>query len=137
MLQSLNASLNSEGRRTYINLVRGAAIFLMLWGHCVQYCAGKQFDFYENAAFKFIYSFHMPLFMLISGYLFFFSASKRSLPELIASRAKGLLHPILMCTVFNFLITMGLVYAVTGQFPLLLTGRGSTVSALCGFSGAF
>ena len=77
----------------------------MMWGHCVQYCANGDFDFFENGVFKFIYSFHMPLFMMVSGYLFFFSCKKRSLSELLIHRSQALLQPILFCTIVNYFIT--------------------------------
>ncbi len=96
----------------FINLLRGLAIFLMLWGHCIQYCCGGQFDFFENDLFKAIYSFHMPLFMTISGYLFFFSASKRELAELVPYKVKSLLYPILMGSIVNLIITIGIASLV-------------------------
>lgn len=58
--------------RLFWNTVKGVAVFLMLWGHCIQYCAMDSFDCFGNVVYKAIYSFHMPLFMLISGYLYFF-----------------------------------------------------------------
>lgn len=99
-------------KRSYINFLRGVAIFLMLWGHCVQYCCDGQVDFFEDVAFKMIYSFHMPLFMLISGYLFYASAMRRSLYELVEHRAKAMLYPILMCSLLNLLLTSGVVVLV-------------------------
>lgn len=91
--------------RLYLDIVKGAAIFLMLWGHCIQYCALNDFDFFENPVFKFIYSFHMPLFMLVSGYLFAFSCKKRDLRTLLIHRTQGLLQPIVCCTILNYLLT--------------------------------
>ena len=101
--------LQSEKERSYyyINFVKGIAIFLMLWGHSIQYCAQESFDFFENIAFKTIYSFHMPLFMIISGYLFYFSFQKRDLKELILHRSKPLVWTILACSAFNMIITYG------------------------------
>ena len=90
--------LTTNTKRNFINFLRGLAIFLMLWGHSIQYCCGSQIDFFENAVFKFIYSFHMPFFMLISGYLFFYSEQKRNMVELIEYKGKSLLYPILMCS---------------------------------------
>ena len=56
----------NKNRNPFIDLSRGFAVFLMLWGHCIQYCVAKtDIDFYENPVFKVIYSFHMPLLMLI------------------------------------------------------------------------
>ena len=93
MLQMKRTEINE---RDFINVLRGLAIFLMLWGHSIQFGNAGQFDFYNNIVFKIIYSFHMPFFMLISGYLFFFSASKRSLVELIEYKGKSLMYPIVM-----------------------------------------
>ena len=111
--------------RALINYIRGIAIFLMLLGHCIQYCCGGQFDFFENEIFKIIYAFHMPLFMLISGYLFFFSARKRELPELIEYKVKSLLYPILMCSVFNLIVTKG-ISILRGNYNGILGGTSLT-----------
>ena len=93
-----------DEERLFINIARGVAIFLMIWGHCIQYCCAGSFDFFENAVFKFIYSFHMPLFMLISGYLFWYSFQKRNLGELLVRKTQALLQPIIMCGILSFLM---------------------------------
>ena len=95
-----------------IDLARGFAMFLMLWGHCIQYCCAGSFDYFENTAFKFIYSFHMPLLMLVSGYLFCFSFKKRSLRELLIYKTQAMLQPIIMCGILSFFLTdvMAAVY---------------------------
>ena len=120
-------------RKKLINFLRGLAIFLVLWGHSIQYCCGGQFDFFENTCFKTIYSFHMPLFMIISGYLFFFSAQKRSMVELIEYKGKSILYPIIMCSAFNLVITKGIYSIATGEFrdlSSLLGGIGSSITSL-------
>ena len=66
----------SSFKRGYINFLRGIAIFLMLWGHAIQGMSNGQFDYFEDNMFKLIYSFHMPLFMMISGYLFYGTCKK-------------------------------------------------------------
>ena len=115
--------MTKETRRTFIDLLRGAAIFLMLWGHCIQYCSGAPVVFFENPAFRFIYSFHMPLFMLISGFLFFGSSQKRNLGELLSHRSIALIHPILMCTIFNYFITIGISSIAAKQFSAFFGGK--------------
>ena len=95
-----------KDNRIYLDIVKGVAIFLMLWGHCIQYCANGDFDFFENSVFKFIYSFHMPLFMLVSEYLFFYSCRKRSFSHLLIHRTQSLLQPIIMCSIFNYYLTI-------------------------------
>lgn len=52
-------------RIEYIDEIRGLAIMLVVVGHIIQ-CTGIPTN---NPVFEFIYSFHMPLFFAISGYI--------------------------------------------------------------------
>ncbi len=97
--------MNREEKRDFINILRGLAIFLVLWGHAIQYFSTGDFDFFENTVFKAIYSFHMPLLMLISGYLFYFSLQKRNLKEILVHKAQNLLQPIIFGTILYILLT--------------------------------
>ena len=117
---------NAFDKRRFINFIRGIAIFLMLWGHSIQYCCGAQFDFFKNWGFKIIYSFHMPFFMLISGYLFFFSAQKRDTIELVKHKVNSLLYPILMCSALNLLLTKGIRVAYKGNITSIFGGTDLT-----------
>lgn len=111
-------------RNFFIDIIKGVSIFLMLWGHCIQVCVAKSdIDFFENVVFKTIYSFHMPLFMLISGYLFFFSFEKRNMKELLIHRTQSLLQPIFLCSIFNFFVTTALFSLVSGNFGDILNGK--------------
>ena len=94
----------------------------MLWGHCVQYCIPTGHDFYDNILFKAIYGFHMPFFMLISGYLFYFSFRKRELAPLLAHRTQNLLHAILGGTVFIYLSTRYVSAVLDGQYLAVISG---------------
>lgn len=114
--------MNNNKSRLFLNVVKGLAIFLMLYGHCIQYCSVGSFDFYDNAVFKFIYSFHMPLFMLVSGYLFYFSFAKRDLKELIAHRAKPLIWTIIAGGVLIWLMTTALFNVVKGNYSAIFGG---------------
>lgn len=40
-----------------LDYVKGATIFLVVWMHVIQYCAGQTF---ENVLFTKVYGFHMP-----------------------------------------------------------------------------
>ncbi len=53
-------------RLYYIDNLKGLLIFLVIMGHCIQ-CTDPDFD--HNMAFRYIYSFHMPLFMAVSGFV--------------------------------------------------------------------
>lgn len=50
-----------------IDWLKAFAIVLMVLGHAIQYSLVSNFD--SNIIFRLIYSFHMPLFIFISGYL--------------------------------------------------------------------
>lgn len=49
-------------RLYYIDNLRGLLIILVVLGHCIQ---NLDLDFDHNIVFRYIYSFHMPLFMFI------------------------------------------------------------------------
>jgi putative acyltransferase/acetyltransferase len=55
-------------RNIHIDLLKGFAIVLVVVGHSIQTLTN---DDLENPLFKFIYAFHMPLFMFLSGYVCF------------------------------------------------------------------
>lgn len=60
------SSINFNGRIIWLDIVKLFAILLVVYGHCIQ-----QFDgnYLESSLFVAIYSFHMPLFMMLSGYM--------------------------------------------------------------------
>ena len=82
----------------YVDFLKGIAIILVVFGHCIQYGSGLNYLnnelFFDNWLFKFIYSFHMPLFMLVSGYLFYFSMLKYTFEKNIRRRFTLLILPI-------------------------------------------
>lgn len=60
-----------NNKRDYnIDMVKAIAVILVVVGHIVQYICAKD-TYAENLIFRYIYSFHMPLFMFISGYFSF------------------------------------------------------------------
>lgn len=120
--------MSDSKRFPFVDFLRGVAIFLMLWGHSIQYSCGGQFDFFENIVFKTIYSFHMPFFMLISGFLFWFSEQNRGLVELIEYKTKTLLYPILICSVLNFLLSTSIDSLFRREFNSII-GESSLNSA--------
>lgn len=94
-------------RSAFLDLMKGIAIILVVLGHAIQYGSGINFltnnFFYERVVFKVIYSFHMPLFMIISGYLFGTTINKYSIKKLLLSRITKLLIPVF---VWNCLFLM-------------------------------
>lgn len=53
-------------RLSYIDNLKGFLIILVVLGHVIQ---KSDVDFDHNIAFRYIYSFHMPLFMCVSGFV--------------------------------------------------------------------
>ncbi len=89
----------SEKRNITIDVIKAVAILLVILGHSIQYGCGTEYlesnAFFQNPLFEYIYSFHMPLFAMISGYLFYYTVSKRNLKEIIFNRIQRLFIPIL------------------------------------------
>lgn len=83
--------MNNKQRIEYIDALKGLAIFFVLWGHSLQYLKNEA-DFFHNPIFEFIYSFHMPLFFMISGF-FFNSSLKLNFKEFIYKKTIQLLLP--------------------------------------------
>lgn len=86
-------------RERWADAVRGFAIYLMVLGHCIQYATPNGYEFKENIAFQMIYGFHMPLFMLVSGYLFWYSLNKYDLMHGVLSKIRGIMLP---CAAWGF-----------------------------------
>ena len=59
----------------WILILQGWAMLWVVIGHAFLGKAGKGPE-WENMLFHFAYSFHMPLFMLVSGYLFYLTRLK-------------------------------------------------------------
>lgn len=62
------------------DILKGFAIFAVIYTHCMQYLFDSSFD---NPVYNFIYCFHMPLFIIISGILSYqkiYERGKKSLP---------------------------------------------------------
>lgn len=67
-------------RDTTIDLIKGSLIIAVVLGHSLQFGFGPEYrnseSFYDDYLFRAIYTFHMPLFMFISGFLFYYSNIK-------------------------------------------------------------
>jgi len=104
-----SSSSSSKERIGYFDLLKGIGILLVVWGHCIQYGNGGEFlvedAYFDNGLFQFIYSFHMPLFMFVSGYLFFFSLQRHSAGGVVASKFRTLVVPALTYAVLEFIVS--------------------------------
>lgn len=109
-----NAAQNGIRRIIWVDVLKCLAMFLVLWGHCIQHFTNL--DFCNNPVFLFIYSFHMPLFMMLSGY-FASNLLKRSYLNVFTSKFLQLLLPTLI---------FGIVYWLQSRFLLHQTHRNIT-----------
>lgn len=78
-----------------LDVLKGIAVILMLLGHSIQISYGESDAFFDNIVFKMIYSFHMPLFIMVSGYLFEKSIEKKNVKLLIFERCHSVLIPLI------------------------------------------
>lgn len=112
------------------DVCRGIAIFLVVWGHVIQQGLNGVIDVSENTIFKIIYSFHMPLFMLISGYFFYGSQRRKDFRELVGKKVVLFLRVILIWNTICYVckVVLEIIWrqavniSVKGWFEELLQG---------------
>lgn len=94
-------------RNDAVDSIKAFAIICVVLGHCIQYGSGSVFFckslFFENHLFKTIYSFHMPLFMLISGFFFGHTTTKNTWSIIVHNKAKSLLIPVFIWSLLPLL----------------------------------
>lgn len=112
---NLLESPNKTGRDSRLDLLKALAIFLVVMGHVVQYSTFKPKSFFEIPIFEVIYTFHMPLFMLLAGY-FADHALKCPCWQFLKNKFLGLVLPSI---VFTFILR-GWEYYHTGIPQLLI-----------------
>lgn len=83
-----------EEKSYYIDFVKGWSITLVIIGHSLQFGMNGNMIL-SDPLFKMIYSFHMPIFMLVSGYLFNYTVQHYNTKELFINRIRRLLIPIM------------------------------------------
>ena len=77
-------------RDASFDILKGILILLVVLGHAISDTYTN--ELWQRVLFNLIYSFHMPLFVMISGY-FSHSMDKRDIREVIANKAKRLMLP--------------------------------------------
>jgi len=101
-------------RNEYIDWLKGFAIFLVVLGHCW---------LVDKNTFWLIYTFHMPLFFCISGYLF---SKKKRFKEFIMSKIKTIIIPYIIFCLISYILTYLFVKHIsikTGLIALVLNGK--------------
>lgn len=79
-------------RIQYWDVSKAMAIFLVVYGHCLQNLTSDSHYWLNDSVSQCIISFHMPVFMLISGY-FAYSSLEKPFVKVITRKAQQLLVP--------------------------------------------
>lgn len=87
-------------RNIQYDYIKGIAIFLVIYGHTISHIDLGQTSWWENPIYMFIYMFHMPLFIFVSGY--FFNAN-RNPKNYVENKIKTLIIPAIIATPFIFI----------------------------------
>lgn len=93
-------------REKWVDAVKGLAIYLVILGHAIQYATSQDYNYAGNSIFQIIYSFHMPLFMMMSGYLFAYSMNKYSIKGGMIAKVRGILVPCISWGIITYLIDL-------------------------------
>ena len=111
------AGVKRNSRKLTPDVVRAVAIIMVVWGHLIQVLYSSIVsDIYDIAVFRMIYTVHMPLFMLISGYFFYNSNNNKALKEKVVNRIKGILMPLLIWNTVHYTINIIFDIVLVGEF---------------------
>ncbi|WP_257496252.1 acyltransferase family protein [Aeromonas allosaccharophila] len=88
-------------RDIFVDQLKGLAILLVVFGHSLQTTYP---DFDNNIYFRIIYSFHMPLFMFISGWVATYSNFNSSFYSFAGGKFKRLVVPFLAWYLISYYV---------------------------------
>lgn len=95
--------ISKTDRILYLDRLKCFAIFLVIWGHALQYF--RSTDYFDEPIYRIIYSFHMPLFMALSGY-FSESSYRKGFFSGVIKKGMRLLLPIIPFTILILLLSI-------------------------------
>lgn len=113
-----------------LDFARGILIILVVVGHSFFYGDYQNDVHLDNFLYKVIYSFHMPAFMLLSGYLFY-NSNKKALKSVILSKIKTIGVPFvtfsfvmwLLMHIKNLLFNDAFSIGLRDLFDYMLTSK--------------
>lgn len=114
----------NEARDYRLDFAKALLILLVILGHSFQVLGLENNGHLDLWTYKFIYSFHMPAFMIISGYLFY-SSNTKALNTVILTKIKSIGIPFLSFTCLMFLLgrikdLLAPNYITINSFPSLI-----------------
>lgn len=99
----------NSNRIYYLDYLKAFAIFTVILGHSIQNFKGSAL---MGSLYNFIYSFHMPLFMIISGY-FFEKSLQANIFAVVMKKTRELILPVLSFSVVAFVVTWVTPFDIT------------------------
>ena len=114
---------NVANKYNYISYLRVFAMLSVVLGHVATYGSSMMLE-----AYKFIYSYHMPLFVFISGFLFWNSYDiNKSAKNLLLKKFKRLVIPAFAIAMIIVLPTELFITKIT---PMTLDGIGARIISI-------
>lgn len=92
----------ANSRLIWADSLKGWLMLLVILGHAIQKCLGAYCN--DNHIWNLIYSFHMPAFMAVSGWLAYKNVNVPSLLLVFLRRCSQLLIPYFVWTVVSFIM---------------------------------
>ncbi len=90
--------MGNIAREKEFDIAKAIAIVMVVIGHCIQLGSGDAYyqslAFFDNFVYRLIYTVHMPLLMIISGYFFEHSSQKKKPLELFCGKIISIGVPI-------------------------------------------
>jgi len=128
MVQDNISSNRPRQRLLHIDVAKGLGMLLVVYGHLVQANSPGESAWYVTTR-DIVYTFHMPFFLYLSGYVFFLTNAHlrlgRAWQSLVKSRADRLLVPFAF---FGIVIILG--KSVAAQFGEVHKGVGNIATGL-------
>lgn len=119
-------SLVKSGRSVPLDMLKAFAIFLVCWGHGIQYFSST--PYYEQPVYRVIYSFHMPLFMAMVGY-FSSSLLERNFWSGLMKRFNSLIIPAWSFLIIGIVMGTTVIASASGLIDSVLYGSWFLKSA--------
>lgn len=98
MEEVINKTKLNKGRVLWLDLIKAFSIFLVLVGHSIQYYHHSD-QFWTNPVWEMIYSFHMPLFFMVSGCVF---NGNVTIKKFLITKIRTLLIPFIIWNLIAF-----------------------------------
>lgn len=123
--------MTKRSNMEFISIAKGIGIFLVVLGHTIVPQMRQESEI-ALLLFNFIYSFHMPLFAMLSGYLFekfIVKYHEQGVKRFTSKKIKSLLLPYLSFSIISYM-GIGLCFQIPKMASILSKGGYNAVNPL-------